>query len=664
MNKKELLVVVFLILMLLLISIANSQQEKRTWIVINEIVAKSAHGGPDWIEILAIGDDPNQPIHLEGFFITDGKKGRVPEPLPAIDLYPGECVIIYADHLPNGIETGYTVSFKLGSEDLLMLLYKGNIVETLQWKEGDAPKGFSYARFVGSEGEQFFAQAIPTLGEPNQISLEGTTEGISTNQGSSLIFPDDIVIPVEITINPDDLQAMLDRPLAKEYYPATLIYNGIQIDNVAIRTKGNSSLNTAASSATVRYSFKVDINEYVKDQTLMGLKKISLNNGFSDPTFMREYLSYRIFEEMGVPSARTCFVFLTINGQPWGLYLAVEQIDSVFVAEWFDQTNGDLYKPSGIGSSLLWNGESIDRYPGLRDNLKTNEKTSNHEALMRFLDVLNHGGDLSTVLNVDGAVRYLAVSTALSNLDSYQGPFAHNYYLYEQNGVFEVIPWDLNMSFAGFSHGMIQDQLVGFRIDEPTTVPIEQRVLIQRLLEQDEYARLYYGYIRQVAEEVLDPLRMKEWIEQVAEMIRPWLEEDPTKFYSMQQFETSLWEGSALDEMVPSGLEPREMPFVGQGDHWGQPDPNWFPPEGDNPGVPLPQALQQEGQVMRSLGRNEFQNPQMQPPIQRDQMQRMEMPAQAGGGRGFGSATTIGLYPFILSRRDQIFQQLEAQTSE
>ena len=664
MKKKEILVVVFLTLMLLLFSIAYSQYERDTWIVINEIVTKCAQGGPDWIEILAVGDDPNQPVHLEGFFITDGKKGRVPEPLPAIDLYPGECIIIYADNLPNGIETGYTVSFKLGSEDSLMLLYKGNIVETLQWKEGDAPKGFSYARFAGTKGEQSFARGIPTLGEPNQISLEGSTEDLSANQGSSLIFPDDKVIPVEIILNPDDLQAMLDHPLAKEYYPATIIFNGIQIDNVAMRTKGNSSLNTTASSASVRYSFKVDINKHVKDQTLMGVKKISLNNGFSDPSFMREYLSYRIFEEMGVPSARNCFVFLTINGQPWGLYLAVEQIDSVFVASWFEQTNGDLYKPSGIGSGLLWNGESIDRYPGLRDSLKTNEKNSNHEALLRFLDVLNHEGDISTVLNVDGALRYLAVSTVLSNLDSYQGPFAHNYYLYEQNGIFEVIPWDLNMSFAGFSHGMTQNQLVEFQIDRPTTVPIEQRVLIQRLLEKEDYVRQYYEYVRQVAEEALDPSRMKEWIEQVAEMIRPWLEEDPTKFYSMQQFEASLWEGFTQDEMVSLGGEPKEMLFFGQGDNLGQPDPNWLPPDGANPGIPFSHPSQLEGQEMRGFGRNDFQNPQMQPPIQRDQVQRMEMPAQAGGGRGFLGGETIGLYRFILSRRDHIFLQLETEKSE
>jgi spore coat protein CotH len=42
----------------------------------------------------------------------------------------------------------------------------------------------------------------------------------------------------------------------------------------------------------------------------------------------------------------------------------------------------------------------------------------------------------------------MAVSTAWSNLDSYQGSLAHNYYLYEQDGVFSLLPWDYNESFA------------------------------------------------------------------------------------------------------------------------------------------------------------------------------------------------------------------------
>ena len=70
-----------------------------------------------------------------------------------------------------------------------------------------------------------------------------------------------------------------------------------------------------------------------------------------------------------------------------------------------------------------------------------------------MLDAINNGGDIEKYIDVDEMLRYFAVNTALVNLDSYQGNMKHNYYLYEQNGVFSIIPWDYNMSFGGFGAG-------------------------------------------------------------------------------------------------------------------------------------------------------------------------------------------------------------------
>ena len=46
-------------------------------------------------------------------------------------------------------------------------------------------------------------------------------------------------------------------------------------------------------------------------------------------------------------------------------------------------------------------------------------------------------------------LRYMALNTSLVNLDSYTGN-GHNYYCYEQAGVFTLIPWDLNEAFGNF----------------------------------------------------------------------------------------------------------------------------------------------------------------------------------------------------------------------
>jgi spore coat protein CotH len=88
-----------------------------------------------------------------------------------------------------------------------------------------------------------------------------------------------------------------------------------------------------------------------------------------------------------------------------------------------------------------------------RVELKTNEETSDNAAFINMVNELNNGSDLESVIDVDEVLRYFAVSTALSNLDSYQGSLAHNYYIYEQDGVFSVIPWDFNESFGTFTMG-------------------------------------------------------------------------------------------------------------------------------------------------------------------------------------------------------------------
>lgn len=110
-----------------------------------------------------------------------------------------------------------------------------------------------------------------------------------------------------------------------------------------------------------------------------------------------------------------------------------------------------MYKPDGTGSDLKWISDDIPDYSGM--NLKTNKDTKDQSELIEMLDAINHGGDIEKYLDVDEMLRYFAVNTAVVNLDHYQGNLKHNYYLYEENGVFSILPWDYNMSFGGFGVG-------------------------------------------------------------------------------------------------------------------------------------------------------------------------------------------------------------------
>ena len=277
------------------------------------------------------------------------------------------------------------------------------------------------------------------------------------------IFQDDTVNEINIEIDEADWQDMLENPLEEEYHKANITINGETVGNVAIRTKGNNSLTSVASSDSDRYSFKIDFDYYDDNSNYYGLKKLCLNNNYSDNSSMREYISYKIMGELGLDVPQCGYSNITVNGEEWGLYLAVEAIDETFLETHFDDATGDLYKPEGqdgTGADLVYDGDDISSYTGL--NLKTNEDTSDGKEIIALMKALEDGENLEDLLDVESALKYIAANVALANFDSYLGNTTHNYYLYEEDGYFTVIPWDMNLAFGGFGGGEVD-------IYEPTS---------------------------------------------------------------------------------------------------------------------------------------------------------------------------------------------------
>jgi len=283
---------------------------------------------------------------------------------------------------------------------------------------------------------------LPSLG----IETKNTEFSYET-----LVFNKSKVTTVDIEIPQEDWEDMLENAADEELKQADVTINGKKVENVAIRTKGNLSLRSVVNSDSDRYSLKIDFDYYDDNQSLYGLKKLNLNNNYSDSTLMREYISYELMEKMGLPTPAHSYMYVTVNGEERGLYLGVEAVDETFLANNYGSNDGFLFKPDGVGSDLKYISDNIDDYTGI--GLKTNEDNIDDSKLTEMLDAINNGGDIEKYIDVDEMLRYFAVNTALVNLDSYQGNMKHNYYLYENNGVFSMIPWDYNMSFGGFGAG-------------------------------------------------------------------------------------------------------------------------------------------------------------------------------------------------------------------
>ena len=291
----------------------------------------------------------------------------------------------------------------------------------------------------------FFIVMVAVL--PN-VNIETKNDEFSYE---TLVFNKSKVTTVDIEMAEEDWEDLLANASDEEYKQANVTVNGKKVENVAIRTKGNLSLRSVINSDSDRYSLKIDFDYYDNTQSLYGLKKLNLNNNYSDTTLMREYISYELMDKMGLPTPCHSYMYVTVNGEERGLYVGVEAVDETFLAKNYGSNNGFLFKPDGAGSDLQYISDNIEDYTGI--GLKTNEDHIEDSKLIEMLDAINNGGNLEQYLDVDEMLRYFAVNTALVNLDSYQGNMKHNYYLYEDNGVFSIIPWDYNMSFGGFGAG-------------------------------------------------------------------------------------------------------------------------------------------------------------------------------------------------------------------
>lgn len=156
------------------------------------------------------------------------------------------------------------------------------------------------------------------------------------------LFQENTVMEFNIVVDEADWQEFLDNSMAEEYIPVDVEINGETFKEVGLRTKGNTSLMGVSND---RYSLKVEFDHYIDGQNCYGLDKIALNNMYCDPTYMKEYLSYDMMRFLEVPSSLCAFAKVSVNGEYWGLYLAIECLEESYMERNFGSDYGNLYKP-------------------------------------------------------------------------------------------------------------------------------------------------------------------------------------------------------------------------------------------------------------------------------------------------------------------------------
>ena len=162
------------------------------------------------------------------------------------------------------------------------------------------------------------------------------------------LFSTDFVHTIDIQMSEDDWHTMLANAQKEEYVLADVVIDGNLVSGVGIRPKGNSSLNMIAQSDSDRYSFKVEFDHYSSKLDYLGLDKLVLNNIAQDNTYMKDYISYQMMDTMQVNAPLSSFIWVTINGEDWGLYLAVEAVEESYAQRVYGNQAIEIYKPDNM----------------------------------------------------------------------------------------------------------------------------------------------------------------------------------------------------------------------------------------------------------------------------------------------------------------------------
>ena len=384
--------------------------------------------------------------------------------------------------------------------------------------------------------------------------------GSLTTVSAQSLYDPNIVQEIKITFYQSNWDAVLDslKNLDNGTYllaPSVEI-NGQVFDSVGVKYKGNSSYSPNNSKNPMH----IELNFIRPAQNYQGYKDLKLSNGFADPTFIREPLSYEILRQYTeAPLAN--HAKLWINGTYWGLYGNVESINKSFVRSRFKtdgnnpffKCNPEDFGGPGTGGNypdLVYTSADSAFYYNKYDI----QSDYGWEELLGLMDTLkNHPNSVHTVLDVDRAIWMLAFNALMVNLDSYTGAFGQNYYLYQdRNDRFLTMSWDLNMSFGGFpllsssGGGLTLTQMKN--LDPLIQSSNSNRPLIKQLLANPSYKRMYIAHMRTMLKEHIGNEAYKDRALELQSVIDAAVQADNKKFFSYANFQNNI------NQSVPGGF--------------------------------------------------------------------------------------------------------------
>lgn len=352
------------------------------------------------------------------------------------------------------------------------------------------------------------------------------------------------------------------------YIEASFEWRDVKFDKVGVRIKGNST----ARVNSIKKPFRIKFNEFTKGQKIEGIGSINLNNCNMDPSMARELPYFELARAAGLKAPRMNYAALYINNQFYGLYFLGEVINDDYLDSHFvkEERKGWLYK-GDIGSTFEDKGDDKAPYKTTYEK-KTYEDEDDWSDLIALVAALNRTpqsdlvAELDKVLDIDSFLTAMALDNITVNLDSYVG-MSQNYYVYRRptDNKFEWLVWDPSLAFGAFSSGMNVAQLKTLTLEwtgagigggapgGPAGGRSAARPLATKLWAIPEIKARYTAIYRRLAEDVYDSEKLIARMNTLRDLIRPYVERDPNKLHTMQQFENAMTVESTTTGGGPGG---------------------------------------------------------------------------------------------------------------
>ena len=341
--------------------------------------------------------------------------------------------------------------------------------------------------------------------------------------------------------------------------PATLIVDGVTYPGVGVHFRGHNSFLGVPDGRKRALTVSPDFVD--PDQRLLGYRGLHLLNAFQDPTFIKGMLFLQIAGEY-IMAPRANLARVVINGESWGVYVNQQRFDTDFLRDHFGTANGTRWKSfnNAPGGGLSYLGDDVAAYKESYE-IKSKDDPSAWAALMELCKVLHETPPdrleqaLEPMLDIDGALKFLALDNALMNGDGYwEDGSDFNIYL-DPSGRFHFIPYDVNEAFRPYRRGRGSPPGTGVELDPFAMASDPNKALLGKLLVPPDLRARYLGYIRELAEQWLDWPKLEPIVKEHQSLIAAEVGRDTRKLYPTEEFTTGVYGDGSMSPPAVTTLK-------------------------------------------------------------------------------------------------------------